>query len=78
MAKAVADSKAKALVLTAAAGVKLCDIINIDYSWGQINFVSSPKGNLAKSVVVSDSFDFDIEPEDIIVDDTVTVIWSIS
>lgn len=78
LAKAIADSKEKALVLTAAADVKLCDIINIDYSWGQINFVSSPKGNLAKSVVVSDSFDFDIEPEDINVEDTVTVIWSIS
>ena len=39
---AVKDSQAKASVLAEAAGVNLGKIINIDYSWGEIDFVSRP------------------------------------
>lgn len=42
LANAVADSKEKAKVLANAAGVELGEIVTIDYSWGEINFVSSP------------------------------------
>lgn len=46
LAKAVEDSKAKAGVLSKAAGVSLKDIITIDYSWGEIDFVTRPVNEL--------------------------------
>lgn len=42
LANAVTDSKAKAEVLTKAAGVSLEEIITIDYSRVEIDFVSKP------------------------------------
>lgn len=81
LGKAVADSKEKARVLTEAAGVTLGDIVTIDYSWGEIEFVSEPMTrNMAKPVMLSakaGSYDIDIEPDDIDVTDTVTVVWEI-
>lgn len=81
LAKAVADAKEKAAVLTKAAGVTLKDIQNIDYSWGEIDFEYRPmREELKKCVspIQSSSYDLDIEPDDIEVDDTVTVIWEIA
>ena len=46
LGKAIADSKEKARVLTEAADVKLCDIINIDYSWGEVDFVTRPMNEM--------------------------------
>lgn len=83
LGKAVADSKAKAHVLTDAAGVALKDIQNIDYSWGEINFEISPMRDLVcEKMMLSDcsadaGYDYDIEPDDIEVTDTVTVVWEI-
>ena len=82
LGEAVADSKEKAKVLAEAAGVELKEIITIDYSWGEISFESSP---LCGGAVYEEecceapaSYDIDIEPDDIDVSDTVTVVWSIS
>ena len=44
---AIKDSKHKAEVLANAADVKLGDIVSIDYSWSEINFVSEPIQNFA-------------------------------
>lgn len=82
LGKAVADAKAKATVLTQAAGVCLKEIQTIDYSWGEINFEYSPmRGDmLMRCCEESDSdsrYDMDIEPDDIEVSDTVTVVWKI-
>lgn len=81
LAKAVADSKVKAEVLTIAAGVELGDIVNIDYSWGEIEFISRPMDRLMEAPTCNStkecSYEFDIEPDDIDVTDTVTLIWSI-
>ena len=79
---AVKDSMAKASVLAAAAGVRLGKIINIDYSWGEIDFVSRPLQELSlrycePEKCESGSYDMDIEPEDINISDTVTVIWEL-
>ena len=81
LGKAVADAQAKAVVLTQAAGVKLKDIQSIDYSWAQINFEVEPMSRMLmtedcaeKSI---DSYDIDIDPDDIDVSDTVTVLWEI-
>lgn len=80
--KAIADAKAKAMVLTQAAGVSLKDIQSIDYSWGEINFeYSHMQGDmLMRCCEESDGrngYVMDIEPDDIEVSDTVTVVWEI-
>ena len=82
LAKAVEDSKAKADVLSSAAGVGLGDIISIDYSWGELEIYSRPMGgDMLKSCCEYDcaeeSVDIDIEPDDIDITDTVTVLWAI-
>ena len=85
LGKAVLDAREKASVLTQAAGVALKDIQSIDYSWGQINFEVQPMNRLLSvesdlatpMAAPSESYDMDIEPDDIEVSDTVTVIWEI-
>lgn len=81
LAKAVTDAKAKADVLTGAAGVKLKDILSIDYSWGEIRFDYSPMDRSAfpdgEGYGDVKALAMDIEPDDIEVSDTVTVVWEI-
>ena len=84
LGKAVKDAKEKAAVLISAGGVTLKDIQSIDYSWGEIEFEVSPMNRLMKDCapVPADCedacFDMDIEPDDIEVTDTVTVVWEIA
>ena len=79
LSKAVTDSKEKAKVLAEAAGVKLGDIVKIDYSWGELEIVSRPVERCMMSApnAAADSYSMDIEPDDIDVTDTVTVVWEI-
>lgn len=78
---AINDSAAKAEVLAKAAGVALGEIVSIDYSWGEVDFVTSPVRDFetvcTRAVGETASYDMDIEPEDIEKTDTVTVIWKI-
>lgn len=74
--KAVKDSTTKAKVLAKASGVKLKEILNIDYSWGEIDIYSSPMDDLMVREAKS-SYDIDIEADDIDVQDTVTITWII-
>ena len=83
LTRAVADSKKKAMILTEAAGVRLGDVENIDYSWGRVDISTDkmrlPKyAMLAENSVASEGFDIDMEADDIHLEDTVTVIWRIS
>lgn len=85
LGKAVTDARVKATVLTQAAGVDLKDIQSIDYSWGQINFEVQPMNRMLMAEECCDSainevgsYDMDIEPDDIEVSDTVTVVWEIT
>lgn len=82
LGKAVTDAKEKASVLTQAGGVALKEIQSIDYSWGEIDFEYRPMNGaiLAEKCSVmptGGSYDMDIEPDDIDVSDTVTVVWEI-
>lgn len=80
--KAVGDSVEKAQILADAAGVSLGDIRDIDYSWGEVNFMTrlseeiQPCGARIGEEIGS-AYDFDMEPDDIEVTDTVTVVWEI-
>lgn len=84
LAKAIQDSKTKAEVLTMAAGVILGEIQKIDYSWDEMEVRCSPaagmlaaKGSVTLMEGAEESYDMNIEPDDIDVADTVTVIWEI-
>lgn len=81
LAAAVSDAKEKAAVLAKAAGVELMELVSIDYSWSEIAFTSRPMNRMlaCKSEDCSDeAYDLDIEPDDIEVSDTVTLVWRIA
>ena len=81
LGKAVQDAKEKAAVLSRAAGVSLRCIESIDYSWGEIDIEYRPMDNMlrakAAQPLMAASYTMDIEPDDIELTDTVTVIWEI-
>lgn len=83
LGKAVADAKEKAAALTRAAGVSLREIQSIDYSWGELNLEVQPMNRLLsvenglKNAKAAGSYDMNIEPDDIELSDTVTVVWEI-
>ncbi|MBQ8986513.1 MAG: SIMPL domain-containing protein [Lachnospiraceae bacterium] len=84
LGKAVSDAMDKADALAKAARVVLKDIQSIDYSWGHINFEVHPMNRmlvaeegLALPMAASGTYDMDIEPDDIEVSDTVTLLWEI-
>ena len=83
LANAVTDAKAKADVLSKASGVSLGEIITIEYSWAEIDFVSRPMDKLMleeccmRSCEPDEAYDIDINPDDIDVTDNVTVVWTI-
>ena len=85
LGSAVADAREKASVLTQSAGVVLKDIQSIDYSWGEIDFEYRPMDRMLAAdmcltmplTAKANSYDMDIEPDDIEVSDTVTVLWEI-
>lgn len=82
LALAVRDSKEKAKVLADAAGVTLGEIRLLDYSWAELELVSRPVNRMAPAVMCmkaedSASYAVDINPNDINVEDTVTVEWGI-
>ena len=80
LGKAVTDAREKASVLTQAAGVALKDIQSIDYSWGEIDFEVRPmllEDTSGSMMAPTGSYKMDIEPDDIEISDTVTVVWEI-
>lgn len=77
LGKAVADAEAKAEALAFAAGVTRKEIQSIDYSWRDLRFEAETMDALAKPMAAKARFDMDIEPDDIDVWDTVTVVWEI-
>ena len=79
--RAVRDARAKAEVLAAAAGMRLGPLQSIDYSWGEPDLEVRPMRKMlaADNAVAAGapSYDMNIEPDDITVSDSVTVIWRI-
>ena len=76
LGKAVEDSKIKAEVLAKAAGVSLGEIKTIDYSWGEIEIYSKPMDGMRLAEPI-ETYDIDIEADDIDVEDTVSIVWEI-
>ena len=77
LGKAVEDAMKKAEVLAMAAGLSLGDIQSVDYSWGEIKMEVRPMENILMPKC-ADTCEMDIEPDDIEMSDTVTVVWEIA
>lgn len=64
--------------------MELGEIQEIDYSWGEIDFVAKPMNEMRLmectecEMSAPSAYDIDIEAGDIDVTDTVTVVWEIS
>lgn len=81
LGNAIADAKKKAEIISKAAGVELGEILDINYSWLDIEFNSrsydlQPKIMMCKSAPEA-GFDIDIEPDDIEKSDNVTLVFKI-
>ena len=81
--KAVADARKKAEVLAGAASLALGSIQTVDYSWGKVDLEVSPMNQMVKMSEIeaageADAFAMNIEPDDIEMSDTVTVVWEIA
>ena len=77
---AIENATWKAGVLTKSAGVKLGAILRIDYNWSEHHFYSNTDMRVAEDMFyLSEAapMTIDIEPEDISVSDTATVVWAI-
>ena len=72
------------LIRGAVSYVKLGEIQAIDYSWGEIDFVTKPLNEMRLmectecEMSAPGAYDIDIEADDINVTDTATVIWEIA
>lgn len=79
--RAVDDSAHKAEIIAGAAGVKLGTIQKIDYSWSDLYLYSSSEMEMDRHVLAlssaADSSGFDIMPDEVEANDTVTVEWEI-
>lgn len=76
---ASANARRKAEVLCAASGVKLGELVCIDYNWGEITYVSQAKYAMEDCIVAAAAApcDIDIDPDDIDAGDTATFVWEI-
>lgn len=75
---ATENAKRKAEILTKASGVILGDLINIDYNWGELHLYSPTSYVMEdRCMSLAESYAPDIEPDDIVVSDSVSFVWEI-
>ena len=76
--KATENARSKAEILTKASRTTLGKLVNIDYSWSEINIYSKTNYEIEnKSYVMEESYAPNIEPDEINVSDTITFVWEI-
>ena len=78
---AIKDAKKKAELLTSASGVKLCEILDIDYSWINVT-LESDNMRFCEPMAIEDccvhgAYNVDIEPDDISTSDSVRITFRI-
>ena len=78
---ATANARRKAEILCEASGVKLGQLLTIDYNWGELDIFSHTKYCVEEDCLYeaapSMARPIDIEPDDIDVSDTATFVWGI-
>ena len=73
---AAENARQKAQLLCAASGVKLGELVRIDYNWGEVAYISSTKFTV-DDCVADCAPDIRMDPDDIEAGDTVTFVWEI-
>ena len=78
---AIKDAKKKAELLTSASGVKLCEILDIDYSWINVT-LESDNMRFCEPMALEEcstkgAYDVDFEPDDISTSDSVRITFRI-
>ena len=77
---AAENAKKKAEILCAASGVKLGELVNIDYNWGELNIYSHTNYAMEADCIkacAETPYSLDIDPDDIDATDTATFVWEI-
>lgn len=79
LCSAVSNSRKKAEVLCNASGTTLGQLLTITYDWAEVNYYSCTSFllNESHSNYLSCPNDLEMEPDDINVKDTVTIVWAI-
>lgn len=72
---ATEDAKKKAKILCEAAGKTLGELINIDYTWTDINLYSD--SDYSPRMMKAESVSLDMEAEEIKLEDTVDFVWEL-
>lgn len=75
---AVENARRKAEILCAASGVKLGELIEVNYNWGEVNIVSASayaanSGGMLRGASVPE-----FEPDEIKSEDSATLVWEIN
>ena len=76
---ATVNARRKAEILCEASGVKLGNLVSIDYNWGELDIYSNTRFDCCEESMapMMKASCIDIDPEDIDVSDTATFIWEI-
>ncbi len=75
---ATENARKKAEIICNASGMHLGEIQSIDYDWGEVNIYSDTRYNTPIDMVCDLSCNYDIEPDDIEVCDSIRFVWEIS
>jgi len=73
---AVADARHKAEILALTAGVKLGEVLRVDYNWTEVRFSHDYSVVREDCMMLSESLDF--VPEEVKASDNVSVVWAIA
>lgn len=75
---AAQNARQKAQILCAAAGVKLGQLLDINYNWGEVELYAQTKYTVGECLSASCAADgIDLDPNDIHAGDTATFVWEI-
>ncbi len=74
---AAENARHKAQILAASSGVKLGQIVTIDYNWGELNIFSQTDFAMEKRCMSMNAGSIDMNPEDIELSDSAAFVWEI-
>ena len=77
---ATMNARKKAEILCDASGVKLGNLLNIDYNWSELDIYSHTRLDCCEDAIAPKmkAASIDIDPEDIDVSDSATFVWEIN
>jgi len=77
LASAAANARHRAEVLAKGAGATLGDLLQIDYTWGELHLYSPTRLTLHDEVLFSEAVMPELEPDEIDLNDSATFVWAI-